>query len=117
MSQSIDNYKSFRNPTGAKKTRVNENSYGQGYRQIIVDGLNADEENWDIQFVPVDTTTAASLETILLDSVKESSNFILWEPPGDTTSKYFTAQDIMKKSVSPTLWVISCTLRREYILG
>lgn len=117
MSQSIDGYKLSYNISKQPKTRFREVNFGQGYRQIIVDGLNADEEMWSVTFIPMDSTDSSSLESILLDSVTAASNFISWTAPGETTTKYWTAHEVSKIPAGPTLWQISCSLRREFILG
>jgi len=116
MSQSISGYKTtyecIKNPV----TRVKEIDFGMGYRNIITDGLNSDTETWSIYFIPMDTTSVVALETILLNSVNGSSNFIEWTPNGESEVKYFTAKEIQKHSVGPGLFKINCTFRREFPL-
>lgn len=117
MSQSIADYPVTNQTTKNPKTRFKEVNFGQGYRQILVDGLNSSEESWSMDFVPMDSTAAENLESILLESVTSSTNFISWTPIGETETKYYTAHEVQKRPVSHNLWKITCTLRREYLLG
>lgn len=116
MAVSIDSYKVRYTTSKSPKTRIKENSFGMGYRQIIEDGPNSDEESWNVDFTPLDTTGILALESILLDSVKTTNNYLSWTPPGEDTIKYYTAHDIQKKPLSSTLWYMTCTLRREFPL-
>jgi phage-related protein len=117
MSQSIDAYKTTYQCSKQPVTRIKELNFGMGYRQILEDGLNSDTETWNMDFVPLDTTDATSLEVILSNSVKISSDFISWIPNGETTAKYWTAHDIQKQPAGPGWWKITCVFRREFILG
>jgi phage-related protein len=116
MSQSISAYKILNSSSKQPTTRVSETNYGQGYRQIIQDGFNTDEEIWNVDFDIITASAANSLETILLNSVKGTTNYIAWTPDDESTSKYWTARDIMKRSIGVNLRQISCTLRREFPL-
>ena len=117
MSQSIASYRITNSFSKSPKTRSREVNFGGGYRQIIVDGLNAKEEVWQVEFIPYINTTASGLETILLNSTSSASNFISWTPPGESTAKNYTAQDIQKQHIPPSWYVVSCSLRREFILS
>jgi phage-related protein len=117
MSQSISSYRINNSFSKNPKTRIKEISFGGGYRQIIVDGLNANEEVWNVEFIPYTSATASGLEAILLDSVTSSTDFISWTPPGAGSASYFTAHDIQKSFIAPSWYVISCSLRKEFILS
>lgn len=117
MSQSIDAYTIVSSFTKNPKTRVKEISFGGGYRQMIVDGLNANEETWQIEFKPLLSGAATTLENILLNSTTASSNLISWTPPGAGSTSYFSAHDIQKTFVAPYWYILTTTLRKEFILG
>ena len=95
-------------------TRVNEINFGGGYRQIVADQTDYDEEMWTVDFVPMSLANANALETILLNSVNGTSNYILWTGPGESTAKYYTAHNINKRKDGPTCWKIGCEFRREF---
>jgi phage-related protein len=116
MSQSISSYRISNNFAKTPRTRTREINFGNGYRQIIVDGFNANEETWNVEFIPYTSATASGLEAILLNSVTSSTNFISWTPPGAGSALYFTAHDIQKTFIAPSWYVISATLRKEFIL-
>jgi phage-related protein len=116
MSVSIDAYKVTYSTTLSPKIRTKEAAFGQGYRQIVEDGFNSKEESWNMDFRGLDTTSVVILEAILLNSVKSTSQFISWTPPGETTAKTYTAHDILRSPMGPDIYKLQCTLRREYIL-
>jgi phage-related protein len=117
MAQSIDSYVVLSSATKRPITRVKETNFGQGYRQILQDGFNTDEEVWDVEFKPMTASGINALETILLNSVKGSANYLSWTPEDETTVKYWTAHDILKVHFSPVYRKISCSLRREFPLS
>jgi phage-related protein len=99
------------------KERINETSFGGGYKQYILDGLNTRDVEWDITFVPLDENNANTLEGILLDCFDSTSNLIEWIGPGESTSSNYTAHNVEKSPLGSFLFVINCTLRKEYIIG
>ena len=89
--------------------------FGDGYRQTTIDGINYDREQWSLQFIPMDSTSALALESILLNSINGTSNFLSWTPPNESTTKYWSASGITKNSTQKVnYWQISCTLTREF---
>jgi phage-related protein len=114
MSQSIAAYKVTYNTRKKPATRVKEVSFGGGYRQILVDQTDYDEEQWEVDFAPVTEAQALALETILLNSVNGTSNYILWTGPGESTAKYYTASGISKYKQGPNCWKLGCAFRREF---
>jgi phage-related protein len=110
-------YKLTKNISKTESYNVKETEFGDGYRQIIIDGINYQKEIWNLDFIPLDTTASITLEGILLNSINGTSNYISWTPPGETTTKYWTAQGINKTStIKPYYWKITCQLRREFPL-
>jgi len=85
------------------------------YRQIVIDGtINYDEEEWDVEWIPMIPATGRALETILFDSSKGTSNYLYWQGVGEDTSKYYIATNISRKIVGPGLVQISATLGRVF---
>jgi phage-related protein len=113
---SIDSYPVSYSFSKNSKTRVKDTSFGMGYRQIVEDNFNSLELTWDVDFTPMDSTAAITLEAILVDSVKNSTKFISWIGPGEVATSNYTAHEIQKKPASHNLWRISCQLRKEYTL-
>lgn len=110
-------YKLTNNISVNKKIRVKEIEFGDGYRNVIVDGQNYDQEEWNLEFVPMDSTTATTLQALLVNSLNGSANYLSWTPPGDSSTKYWTAHTISKRLIDNDFWQINCMLRREYILA
>jgi len=96
-------------------TKVKEVDYS-GYKEIVVDGINYDKETWNVEWILQDSTAALSLETILLNSVKGTSTYILWTGPGESTAKYYIAKSINKQGRNPSFYRISATFERVFPL-
>jgi len=96
------------------ETHIKKVQYGDGYAQIVVDGINYDRETFNIEFVPVDAATSLALETILLNSVDGTANILSYTPLGESSAKYYIANGIIKDTVGIDLYQISCTLERQF---
>lgn len=105
-------YNTIKNP----RSRITEVNFGDGYRQISIDGINYQEESWQVDFKPITQTQANSLEQILLQSVNGSDNYLYWTGPGESKAKYYTAHNISKIPLASNLWKVTCQLRREFPL-
>ena len=114
-----DTYKVTKRTAKKRKINTKELQFGDGYRQILVDGINYDREQWSMDFVLLDSTSAIALEEILVNSVYAPANIIQWTPLDSTTAKYWTAGEVSKtpNGISGRCqWKITCTLSREYPL-
>ena len=104
------------NTVKAPVMRAKETVFGDGYRQITIDGTNYQMETWSVDWVLLVTAKADTLEDLLLNSINGTDNYLLWQGPGQSTAKYYTAHDIGRIPVSSTLWKITATFRREFPL-
>ena len=109
-------YKVMYSTSKTPSTRVNETSFGDSYRQVTVDGINYQEETWDVSFVPTSPAETTSLEALLLNSLNGTSNYLLWTGPGESTAKYYTAHNVNKQFLGPSCYKMYCQLRREFPL-
>jgi phage-related protein len=114
MSFNLDSYKFTFSTKRRAKTRIKEAAFGDGYRQVVVDGINPDEVLWDFEAIPYATSTANTLEAGLLNSVKSVSNLISWTGPGESASSNYTATEVQKIPLNSTLFQITCVLRKEF---
>jgi phage-related protein len=96
--------------------RRKETNFGDGYKQIVIDGINADKETWDVEFVALPTTQANNLEIKLKDSINGTNNYLKWLAPGEINYKYYVATNISKVAIRSNKFIVSCTLEREYPL-
>jgi len=106
-------YKLKSEPKSPKKN-VKISQYNDGYAQIVVSGINPDRETINPQWIPMDSTTAIALETLLLNSVDGIANILLFTPEGEDTAKYYTADDIRRDTIQTGWYQISCTLTRRF---
>jgi phage-related protein len=97
--------------------RRKETNFGDGYKQVVVDGVNAEKEMWDVQFVALPKTQANNLEIKLRDSINGTNNYLYWLAPGEINYKYYTANNVQKIALNSNKFVVSATLEREYPLS
>jgi phage-related protein len=97
--------------------KYKETRFGDGYTQIVIDGLNFDREQWNVQFVPLNNIQASNLEVKLSNSVNGTSNYLRWKGPGEINYKLYIAKEISKNPIAPDKWSVSCRLQREYALN
>lgn len=67
-------------PSGQKDVRASEIRFGDGYRQVVGDGLNTLEQSWPVTFSR-DYTEIGEIESFLLEQSLVPRSF-LWTPPG-----------------------------------
>lgn len=73
--------------TARRTVRTQRVQFGDGYSQILTDGLNAQQEVWSCNTGPLDENDAYGIESYLY---RKKGEAFLWTPPNAT--KAFTAQ-------------------------
>lgn len=68
-------------PVVQRSQRRQQITFGDGYSQLLTDGLNTDREVWQCQTIPMPYADAYSIESYLL-SVRGTA--ISWTPPMST---------------------------------
>ena len=96
--------------------RVNEVKFGDGYKQTVQDGINADEDKWFLSFLMLPLASAVTLETLLKNSKNGTANVLSWTPPGGSSVLYWEATNIRRSPSNGVKWKVSCTLERVYPL-
>ena len=110
----ISTYKLTKNINKKPQYKFKELQFGDGYRQIALDGINYQYEEWILQFIPMTGALSTALENLLLNSVNGTSNYLSWTPPAESTTKYWTAHNVNKIFLDTEQWQVSCVLRREF---
>ena len=67
--------------TQERSQRVQRAQFGDGYSQILTDGLNAEQETWQCQTPPLTYPEINSIESFLLE---QKGQAISWIPPFST---------------------------------
>ena len=67
--------------TQQRSQRVQRAQFGDGYSQILTDGLNAEQETWQCQTPPLTYPEINSIESFLLE---QKGQAISWIPPFST---------------------------------
>lgn len=75
--RSFDWIPSYQSPKNTE-FRLLRNKFGDGYEQRIGDGINNEEESWDLVFNSVDSSTAETMD-LYLKSKKSGESFV-WTP-------------------------------------
>lgn len=71
---------------GASQTktfRVLRSSFGNGYEQVAVDGINSQRQEWSIAWQNIDIDTTLSDIKTFLDA-RGANEAFYWTPPGGT---------------------------------
>ena len=97
--------------------RVNEISFGDGYKQTAQDGLNPEEDVWKLSFLLLPIASAATLIEILRASKSSTASVLAWTPPGGSSEQYWEASAIKIAPAAGVMWKVTCTLTRVNILG
>ena len=67
--------------TQERSQRVQRAQFGDGYSQVLTDGLNAEQETWQCQTPPLTYPEINSIESFLLE---QKGQAISWTPPLST---------------------------------
>ena len=67
--------------TQQRSQRVQRAQFGDGYSQVLTDGLNAEQETWQCQTPPLTYPEINSIESFLLE---QKGQAISWVPPFST---------------------------------
>lgn len=66
-----------------KSFRVLQSSFGNGYEQVTVDGINSQRQEWSISWSNIDIdTTLYTIKTFL--DARGGNEAFYWTPPGGT---------------------------------
>jgi len=64
-----------------RNQRIQRVQFGDGYSQVLTDGLNIEQEIWDCKTIPLTNEEAFSIESFLLSKKGQA---ITWTPPFNT---------------------------------
>jgi phage-related protein len=94
----------------AKKINYRRNvvSFGDGYEQRAISGINHIRESWEITFTSLSTTAKNSLEVLLNNAAGVDS--IEWISPDQSALKKWIASNVSVLYYNGVDWEISCTL-------
>ena len=100
--------------TRNSKARIRIAQFGDGYSQRIREGINTQDDTWELSFVNRSISDAASIISFL--ESKHGSDYFLWTPPGDTTQFKVICDSWNTVYASPISRTISCTFKRVFDL-
>lgn len=77
----FDDIKLDLSSTVRRNQRIQRVQFGDGYSQVLTDGLNIEQETWDCKTIPLTNEEAFSIESFLLSKKGQA---ITWTPPFNT---------------------------------
>lgn len=87
----------------ASQPRVLEATFGDGYVQRSVDGINSNMATWSLTFNARDTATIDAIEAFLEANIAMAFN---WTPPGSPSSTSVTAESFGTGDGSTTTFTL-----------
>lgn len=97
--------------TKDSEPRILEARFGDGYAQEVVDGINANPQNWSLSFVPCSKSDYETLDDYLVSMIGQSFDWA--NPDGDTIKV-----KCKKWSASyqpPNMRVLSATFEQVFV--
>lgn len=101
---------------GAAKRRVPrliEAQFGDGYGQRAADGLNHWIDEWDVSWIPLNSTDKDTVVSAL--DASGGWDYLTWTPPGESTSKKFILDGGYSiRPIGPAHWIISAKFKQVF---
>ena len=89
-------------------------SFGNGYEQRTVDGINSKEIKWSITYNNLSDSDRGTVWTFL-DTVK-AVDWFTWTPPGGTSTKFVVDGSVSEHAISGNLYSIGFNIRQVFDL-
>lgn len=107
----VFNYLPDDKPNGSFEVRMREVQFGDGYKQISEDGLNALSQKWPLSF-DRDQDTIALIEDFL---IANKGKWFYWTPPGsNAVQKKFICNSWSKQPYSGDNEKLTCTFEEFF---
>lgn len=99
------------NATGEEKQRLRINDYGDGYSQVIGDGINSDTESWPLTF-----TGRQAYITPILAFLKRHrrGRAFAWTPPLGELGLYRYTSSIARQPLGKNLYSVTVTFETAF---
>jgi phage-related protein len=96
------------------KPRVISNTFGDGYRQTVKDGLNAYPITISVAWNMLQVSDAAAIEAFFIAHIGQP---FLWTPPRYSSALKWEATDWTRTSVSGAQDKVTATFQQRFDLG
>lgn len=87
--------------------RYKKRQYGDGYMQILPDGINPTRYEWNLEFLALDMTPANTLMSFFASLGTLTPSFVQWTAPDGLYGDWIV-EDVQRSFISPTISNISC---------
>jgi phage-related protein len=104
----------------ARKTRQDRNlrvQFGNGYSQIVADGINSVTDKWELEFAPLSGTVLSDMETFL--STVNTTVWFSWTPIAESVKKKWRIDEnsIKKDILNFSEFVYKFSITQVFDLG
>jgi phage-related protein len=105
------NYDRQAGASGKITYRVREVKFGDGYAQVVADGINNEVQSWPLLF----EGTLAQM-TPIRDFFRRQLGYksFYWTPPGESAPLLFRADEVTFTSVGAGVYQISAEFKQVY---
>jgi phage-related protein len=99
------------------QNRILVAQYGNGYSQVVKDGINSNTDKWDLTFIPLSGTALTTLNSFF--TLVGCDVWFSWVPIGETISKKFRVDkdSLQKTMINFTMYVITVKITQCFDLG
>ena len=100
----------------SKSSRINTNniSFGDGYSQRVITGINSQSDSWEMSFINIPVDTANNIVAFLQS--KRGVTYFLFTPPGESTEYKVIANNWTVEYGSEISRTIKTTFERVFDL-
>ena len=101
----------------ALSRRVKEITYGDGYKQVILDGINTLQNSWSVTWANRSRADANAILNFLQAHLKTPAFYwgIATFPGGG--KMVVRCEDVSISEPKPNYFTITATIKRDYVLG
>lgn len=98
-------------PQGAIKLRVKKAQFGDGYRQVVGDGINTKIQSWPFSWIGTDAQMLAIMD--FLDAHEGTQSFY-FQPPGSAVPLYFKCDSYALVPLDGNVSTVSATFEQDF---
>lgn len=95
-----------------KKTRVRVSSFGDGYEQRALDGINTIGQEFQLQFTNISISSAQDIDDFL--DARGGLEAFYWTPTGDATQMLFKCEEWDVEYSSHISRSVTATFKRVF---
>lgn len=100
-----------RGAAGKITYRVIETKFGDGYAQVVPDGLNTEVQSWPLTF---EGGLVEMRQILSFFKRHKGAKSFYWTPPGESQPLFFRADDVTFTSVGGGVYQVSAEFKQVF---